>query len=312
MSRVLLLGADGFVGHHVRARLSETPEMTVVTAGRRGDVHPDLQLDLTDSVVAVTHVIQEVAPDTVINCAGYAVGDSTVCEPAALAANNVVAVANLIDALLVAGHPIRLIHLGSAAEYGRVNAGTPSREDAPERPVSAYGLSKLAATRLVRTAATAGLDGVTLRVTTPIGPDAPLSSTSGRVVAQLRQIAAEGSGGITTGPLDDVRDFVDVRDVADATVLAARRPAGRSIPTVLNVGSGRATPVREMVDALLAVAGFTGGLRMDGGGSARATAVPWQQSDITAIGTALGWHPRRDLATSLRDLWDSNAPLVHC
>ena len=308
MTRLLLLGADGFVGTHVRARLASEPGATVVTVSRRGDVHPDLQLDLTESVDAVGRALTDFAPDTVLNCAGSAVG-----EAASFAANNLVATANLVDALLTAGRPIRLVHLGSAAEYGRVPAGLPTREDEAARPVSSYGLSKLAATRIVQTGATAGLDAVVLRLTTPIGPEAPLTTVAGRVVAQLRQVVAEGGGGLTTGPLDDVCDFVDVRDVAEAVAVAALRPVGGApVPTVLNVGSGRATAVRTMVDALLAVAGFTGGLRMDGGGDPRATAVPWQQCDVTAIEAALGWRPSRDLKTSLADLWESSATLVPC
>jgi len=303
----MLLGADGFVGHHVNARLAAAPEVAVTTVARRGDVHADLQLDLTESAVAVAHAIRDVAPDTVVNCAGSATGD-----PASLAASNLVAVANTIDAMLTAGRRLRLVHLGSAAEYGRVPAGTAAPEDTAERPVTPYGLSKLAATRLVRTAAAAGLDAVALRVTTPIGPEAPTSSLAGRLVAQLRRSGVEG-GGVTTGPLDDVRDFVDVRDVADAVVAAALRPAGGgALPAVLNVGSGTATPTREMVNALLTVAGFTGGLRTDGRAAPRDTAVPWQCVDVTCAGRTLGWAPKRSLDTSLRDLWRSSASLAPC
>jgi nucleoside-diphosphate-sugar epimerase len=300
VTRLLLLGADGFVGHHVRARVGELPDTSVVTVSRRGDVHPDLQLDLTQSVAAVSAALDRYEPDVVLNCAGSAVGDA-----AALAGNNLVATANLVDALLRAGRPIRLVHLGSAAEYGRAPTGVPTAEDAPTRPVTPYGLSKLAATRLVTTGAIAGLDAVVLRLSTPIGPEAPPTSVAGRVAGQLRQLKA--GGGVTTGPLEDIRDFVDVRDVAEAVAAAALRPAaGPRLPTVLNVGSGRATAVRVMVDDLLALVGFTGGLRMDGGCSPRATSVPWQQLDISAIDAALGWRPTRSLETSLRDLWASS------
>ncbi|MFI5953421.1 NAD-dependent epimerase/dehydratase family protein [Cryptosporangium sp. NPDC051539] len=300
--RVLLLGADGFVGHHVRARLAAETGLSVITAARRGDVHADVRLDLADGVVGVAHAVRDAVPDVVVNCAGAATGDI-----ASLAAGNLIAVSNLVDALLTAGRSTRLVHLGSAAEYGRAEAGTSTREDAPERPVTAYGLAKLAATRLVRTAAGAGLDAVSLRVTTPIGPDAPAVGGAGRVVAQLRA----GSIGVTTGPLDDVRDYVDVRDVADAVVAAALRPHGQAaLPAVINVGSGVGTPTRTMVEALLALAGFTGGLRTDGGGAPRDAAVPWQQVDVAVARTTLGWAPSRPLHTSLRDLWESSAPLV--
>lgn len=306
--RLMLLGADGFVGTHVRERLADQPGVDVTTVTRRGDVDADVRLDLADGAVAVAHALRDAAPDTVVNCAGSTVGD-----PASLATNNLVAVGNLVDAMLTAARPLRLVHVGSVAEYGRAPAGTAVREDAPERPVTPYGLTKLAATHLVRTAAAAGLDAVSLRVTTPVGPAAPLSSMAGRLVAQLRQTGVDGGGGVTTGPLDDVRDYVDVRDVADAVVAAALRPRGRAaLPAVLNVGSGVATPTREMVDMLLAVAGFTGGLRTDGGGAHRETAVPWQHVDVSAARDALGWAPSRSLPDSLRDLWRSSAVLSPC
>lgn len=311
--RLMLLGADGFVGEHVRARLvgarsADGANVEVIRVTRRGDIDADVRLDLAGSAVGVAHALRDAAPDAVVNCAGSTVGD-----PAALAANNLVATGNLVEAMLTAGRPLRLVHLGSVAEYGRIPAGDAVREDAPERPVTPYGLSKLAATHLVRAAAAAGLDAVALRVTTPIGPNTPSSMLSGRVAAQLRQIGADGSGGVTTGPLDDVRDYVDIRDVADAVAAAALRPRGQAtLPAVLNVGSGVATPTREMVDTLLALAGFTGGLRTDGGGAHRETAMPWQHADITAAREALGWKPRRSLETSLRDLWESSSALALC
>ena len=306
--RMMLLGADGFVGEHVRARFATEPDVEVTTVTRRGDVDADVRLDLSESAVAVAHALRDAAPDIVVNCAGSTVGD-----PAALAANNLVAAGNLVDAMLTAGRPLRLVHLGSVAEYGRIPGGDAVREDAPERPVTLYGISKLAATHLVRAAAAAGLDAVALRVTTPVGPNAPSSMLAGRVVAQLRQIGAERSGGITTGPLDDVRDYVDIRDVADAVAAAALRPWGQAaLPAVLNVGSGVATPTREMVDMLLALAGYTGGLRTDGGGAHRETAMQWQHADITAVREALGWSPRRSLADALEALWQSSTALAPC
>lgn len=294
MPTVLLLGATGFLGRHVHDRFRELATARVVTAARSGG-GADVRLDLADAA-AVAAAVGAVAPDIVVNCAGLTVGG-----PAELALGNVVGPANLIEALLAADRPVRLVHLGSAAEYGPVPAGTAVDEDSPERPVGVYGVTKLAGTRLVRAAAAAGLDALALRVANPVGPGSPPSTVAGRLVEQLHRVAAVG-GEITTGPLDDVRDFVDVRDVAAATVAAALHPA-RSDRAVLNVGSGRPTRVATLVHRLLAVAGCDAPLRIETGGSARSSAVPWQQCDSTAIGTAIGWRPTRDLDVSLRDLW---------
>jgi nucleoside-diphosphate-sugar epimerase len=101
--------------------------------------------------------------------------------------------------------------------------------------------------------------------------------------------------------LDAVRDFVDVRDIAEA-VLAAVRATTVDVP-VLNIGSGRAIPVSVVVRDLVRLSGFAGLVVAAGDGSARSAEVRWQQADISAIGRQLGWKPEIGLADSLRDMW---------
>jgi nucleoside-diphosphate-sugar epimerase len=199
----------------------------------------------------------------------------------------------------VRAHPCRLVHLGSAAEYGAVPPGVPVTEGAAPNPVGAYGVTKLAGTSLVL-----GLpDAVVLRVFNPIGPGSPSSSLLGRITGQL---SLHGHAGgrlqsrtvIRVGDLGAVRDFVDVRDVADAVYAAA----GAEAVGVLNVGSGRATLTRDLVRELV---GLVPGAELleEGGGSERSGGVPWQQADIGAIGAALGWRPDHRVQDTLRDLW---------
>ncbi|NJC85436.1 NAD-dependent epimerase/dehydratase family protein [Planosporangium mesophilum] len=292
--RVLVIGGHGFLGGHIRRRLA-ADGWDVVAAGRTprpGCVRLDLSVD---RVTQVAKRLVEVAPDAVVNCAGAIAGD-----PAALAAANVTGPATLLEGLVLAGAGPRLVHLGSAAEYGEVETGIPVREQAPTRPVSAYGATKLAGTRLVRLARATGLDAVVLRVFNTVGPGSPATSLPGRIAGELARALAE-DGAVRLGPLDVVRDFVDPRDVADA--VHAALTVGALDHPVLNVGSGTAVPTRALVDELLAITGFTGAVRCDAAGSPRSGAVPWQQADIAATRTALGWRPRRDLTTSLGDLW---------
>lgn len=92
------------------------------------------------------------------------------------------------------------------------------------------------------------------------------------------------------GDLSAYRDFVDARDVARAAEQAVTAPG--PLPRVLNIGGGRAVPVRELVHTLAGIAGFGGRIEEQGAGSARSGQVSWQCSDISAAGTALGWRPR--------------------
>ncbi|TDD73297.1 NAD-dependent epimerase/dehydratase family protein [Actinomadura rubrisoli] len=298
MSRVLLIGATGFVGRHVRARACAAG--VEVVAAARSPEPGGLRLDLAAGPAEVAEAILDTAPDAIVNCAGVTHG-----TPAELVSGNVVAVANLVTALTSAICPPRLVHLGSAAEYGDVEAGVPVAETAPPRPLGLYGVTKLAGTELVRTLAETPVDAVVLRVFNPVGPGAPRSTLAGRLAAELRRTAGTDED-VRVGPLTACRDLVDVRDVADAVLAAARAPG--PVPAVLNVGSGRATPLRDLAASLVRVTGSRQRvLEAPAAGLERSSGVAWQQADIRAIGRVLGWKPATDLTTSLRDLWADTA-----
>ena len=194
----------------------------------------------------------------IVNCAGLTVGG-----PDVLAAANITGTYTLVRAMLLAETPARLVHLGSAAEYGRAEPGVPLSESAPPRPGAPYGATKLAGTRLVELGRAAGLDAVVLRVFNPVGAGAPESGLPGRVAAQLRRALA-GDAEVRLGPLDAVRDFIDARDVAAAVLAAAHAPA---LPhAVLNIGSGTAMPARTLVKELIAVTGYAGPVHEDSAG----------------------------------------------
>ena len=298
--RLLILGASGFLGGHVWRRATAAGA-EVVTAGRAGlpGSPAHYRLDLaTDDPAGIAEIIASVAPDAIANCAGLTVGGVDV-----LAAANITGPYTLVRAMLLAGTRARLVHLGSAAEYGGAEPGAPIDETAPPRPGAPYGAAKLAGTRLVELGRAAGLDAVVLRVFNPVGAGAPETGLPGRVAAQLRQ-ALPGGNEVRLGPLDAVRDFVDARDVAAAVLAAAGAPAPPS--AVLNIGSGTGVPARALVKELIAVTGYAGPVHEDSAGSARSGDLDWQQADIGLARLDLDWRPRHDLASSLDDLWEAS------
>lgn len=298
--RLLIVGASGFLGTHVRGQAAAAG-MEIITAGRSaGTGLPGYQrLNLAaEDPARVAATLAEVAPDAVVNCAGATAGD-----PETLAAANVSATFALVKAMLLTRMPARLVHLGSAAEYGPAEPGVPVREQTDPRPAGEYGVTKLAGTRLVELGITAGLDGVVLRVFNPVGPGAPQTSLPGRLVAELHRALEHGTD-VRLGSLDAVRDFVDARDVADAVLAAAAAPARPH--SVINIGSGRGTPVRALVKELLAISGCTGTVHEDAPGLPRPQHIPWQQADVSRAREDLDWVPRRELGTSLNDLWEAS------
>lgn len=296
--RVLLFGATGFLGSQVaNALAADRRTGELVPAGRRAGVRHDLVRDGEDALV---RLLREVRPDAVVNAAGRLAGSD-----ADLVEANVLPTARLLGAVRTAVPDARLVLLGSAAEYGAVEVGRRVTEDTPTRPVSTYGVTRLASTQLAALATAAGqVDAVVLRVFNPIGPGLPTENLLGRAASQLRDAIEHRTGRIRLGPLGACRDFVDVRDVGRAVAAAALTgPVRDARNRVLNVGSGTALPAREAVWQLARAAGFTGAIEEADPPPARSASVGWIAADITRIGRALDWAPRHDLTASTRATW---------
>ncbi|WP_236030513.1 NAD-dependent epimerase/dehydratase family protein [Paractinoplanes lichenicola] len=275
--RILLFGSSGFIGRHVRHALEDAGDLICPGRDRYDLINGEL-----DDLKALVRVER---PDAVVCCVGALTG-----TPGELMRANAMVAAKLLESAPDA----RLVRLGSAGEYGVVPEGHAVAEDDRLEPVGAYGVSHAAGTRLF---ALAG-NTVSLRVFNPIGAGQPAENVLGRVAAQLRA----GHTELSLGPLGAYRDFVDVRDVASlirAVVVADDVPH-----PVYNAGSGRAVTVREAVEMLARVAGFTGPVREQGAGPQRSAAVNWIQADITRAAKDLGWAPAHDLSASIKSIWE--------
>ncbi|MFC0099907.1 NAD-dependent epimerase/dehydratase family protein [Micromonospora marina] len=290
--RVLLFGASGFIGSHSRKELEATAEVVCPSRG---------ECDLvTARPEALRTLLGTLRPDAVVSCAGAVSGAAE-----DLVRVNTLATAKLVDAIADAAPGARLVRLGSAAEYGPVRFGTSVAEDRPPAPVSAYGVSQAAATRLMEVAAAAGrVDAVALRVFNPVGPGMPRTTLLGRVAALLSRLAPGED--LRTGPLGAYRDFVDVRDVAAAIRRAVTVTAPQA--RVLNVASGRAVPVRDAVHLLVSVSGRPVRVLEDRPPSPRSADVGWIRADVGRAASVLGWAPEHDLSESIGALWSRTAP----
>ncbi|MFE2558264.1 NAD-dependent epimerase/dehydratase family protein [Streptomyces sp. NPDC059352] len=297
---VLVLGGTGFLGRHIAAGFAAVGAR-VVPAARHGATRVDLTAADPGPLAAL---LRDVRPDVVVNASGRAWGAGV----EEMSAANRDAVATLAAALAeLPGRP-RLIHLGSVHEYGPGTVGAGTGEDHEPAPVTDYGRSKLGGTRAVLDAVrTKELDAIVLRLANVCGPGTPRGSLLGSVAARLAEAhAAAGAAAepveLRLAPLRAHRDFVDVRDVVDAVLTAARTP--RPAHPVLNIGSGAARPMRRIIDRLVALSGLPVRIVEDTG-DPRRTDAEWQQLDITRARRVLCWSPARDLDTSLSDLLDA-------
>ena len=213
---------------------------------------------------------------------------------------------NIISAVADAVPDAIVLIPGSAAQYG-AGSGVPLREDAPLVPLSPYGAAKCA----LEQACTApslrrGVRVVWARSFNHIGPGQGIDSPAGQWSRQVAEAELSGAGAVTTGRLDRVRDFVDVRDVAAAYLdLVSSQAEG-----AVNVCSGRGVLLRELVRELQALT------------DAPITIVEEERlfrdpdpecvvGDNTRLRELTGWSPRYDFRTSLADLLDDWRRRVH-
>jgi GDP-4-dehydro-6-deoxy-D-mannose reductase len=193
-----------------------------------------------------------------------------------------------------------LIHISSSEVYGRVQPGeNPIREDRPEAPVHSYGLSKLFSEQLVRFYQSRhGIRAVVLRPFNHIGPRQSDRFVCSSFVKQLAWIEqGRAAPLIHVGNLEPVRDFTDVRDVAEAYRLAAEHCQPGSLYLI---ASGQGISIADLLDEILSLSDSQIEIRQDPD-RVREAEIPVLIGDATSFTSATGWHREFSLRDSLTD-----------
>jgi UDP-glucose 4-epimerase len=263
--RVLVTGGLGYVGSVVALRLAEAGHrVAVLTRGGRPAPGPPpaavvVQGDLLDRE-RVRALVARLRPEATCHLAGLARVRESFRDPAAYHAVNVDGTANLVRALSEQagrdGRAARLVFASAAAVYGP-GGGDPLGEDAPCRPTSPYGASKLAAEELLAGAAATGtLGAVSLRCPVVAGAVGPYGDPD---TSRLLPKALAVAGGLqatlaVNGDGSATREYTHVADVAEAYLLALDAAVpGRH--RAYNVGSGTSASILEVIAAVERVAG---------------------------------------------------------
>ena len=241
----------------------------------------------------------EVDADVVYHLAAQADVGTSMERPGFDAAVNVVGTVNALEAARAAGARLVFSSTGGAI-YGEVER--PAAEDAERRPVSAYGIAKLAAeTYVAGWNRIHGSGHVVLRFANVYGPRQS-AALEGGVVSIFMERLARGEETLVFGDGEQSRDFVYVGDVVAAVLAAAeaerrhlqhrhrhRDDGERAAPSLRADGRSRrgAAPPRRARRAMRAGASSTSG----------------------AQSNELGWRPQVALDEGLRRTWESIRPL---
>lgn len=259
MSGVLVTGGAGFIGSHAAgALLARGERVTVVddlSSGRRANVPAGadfVQGDLSGPGVA-ERALQ--GCDRVLHFAARPSVALSVEDPYASNQANLQASTRLAVAARRAGVR-RLVYSSSSAVYGGTGA-EPADEERRERPLSPYGMNKLAAEHLFRMApALWGLDTFSLRYFNVYGPRQDPSSPYSGVISLFVTAALAGRAPTIHGDGLQTRDFTYVEDVVRANLAALDLPEGGG--RVANVGRGAPVSVLELWSAVAAACGRPG------------------------------------------------------
>jgi UDP-glucose 4-epimerase len=293
----VVTGGAGFIGSHVAEALVARGDDVVVldnlSTGSREKVAEGATLVEAD-IRNPGAVFDDVSPEICFHLAAQADVNTSVERPDFDADVNVLGTLRVLEAARQLGTKVVFSSTGGAI-YGECDG--PAPESAERRPISPYGISKLAGEEyLVGWNRLFGTEHVALRFANVYGPRQE-PSLEGGVVAIFLDRMRDGEPTQIFGDGRQTRDFVYVGDVVEA-VLAAERFAGG----VLNVGTGRETAV---LDLHALCSRITGSEAEPEHREARPADVLRSVVDPSAAERELGWRARHDLEEGLRKTWEA-------
>ena len=291
--RATVTGAGGFVGPHLVAHLRASGDDVTEM-----DLSGPVVLDVTDADSVLAR-FDEAQPEVVYHLAALSHVGQSWSSPGTSFRVNAEGTLHALRACQELKIP-RVVVILSSEEYGNAAPDDlPMTENAPLRPVTPYGASKVAADFLALQAHLADtLQVVRIRPFGHTGPGQSDQFVVPALAARIARAERDGMDEIPVGSLTAVRDLSDVRDVVRAyRLLAELGTAG----DVYNVCSGRGVSIQEIADILLAQATRPISLETDPT-LVRAVDAPRMIGDNTRLRTTTGWTPQFSLEQTLGDV----------
>ena len=316
MARILVTGGAGYIGSVCAAQLVREGGHEVVVVdnlsrGHRAAIPAGVEhaeVDILDAP-ALASAVADARPDAVMHFAALALVGESVRHPERYWRTNVGGTLNLLDAMRAAGVD-RLVVSSTCACYGAPEE-LPIAEDAPTRPASPYGASKLAVDRMISDHCAAhGMGAISLRYFNVAGacgeqgedhdPETHLIPNVLRAaLGTLERVEVFGTD-YETPDGTAIRDYIHVEDLAQAHLLALEAARGGE-HRILNLGNGNGFSVREVIDAGRRVTGLEIPAR---DAPRRPGDPPVLVAASQRIRDELGWEPRKpELEAMIADAW---------
>lgn len=255
-SKVLVTGGSGFIGSHiVDELLSEKFAATILDNREPQEAEDRIQHETKDDFrfirgdirdhASVVRAVQDI--DVVIHLAALISVPQSIDDPLLYNEVNINGTINLLKASMNANVK-KFIYASSCAVYGSTQE-VPIKENHTLRPNSPYGISKMAAESYVQLFNSLGLKTLCLRFFNVYGPRQTYNQYSG-VISKFLNAAKKNEPLTIFGDGKQTRDFVHVRDVAKAHLLALNSDVAGEI---FNIATGVATSINDLAEVLLEV-----------------------------------------------------------
>ena len=303
--KVLVTGANGFVGRSVVKRLLADGDTVIAAVGPGAPVGPaagkvqTVSLDVSNDVSMRASVATPV--DAVVHLAAVALSRAADRDPSLAWKVNAEGTAKLAATVANAaarwGTAPRFLLASTADVYAWHKR--PIKEEDVVQPTTAYGWSKLGAELAVQQIARC--TDLKVIIARPFPHSGGGQDENFWIPARsrlLQHVKRSGGVAVPVGDLTAVRDYLHVDDVAEAYALLLQRGTPGE---VYNIATGREVTLDDIHTRLESLLGFAPKREIDGS-QIRREARPYLVGDATKLRTATGWEPRRSLDDILRDV----------
>ena len=308
--RIIVTGAAGFVApYFIRAIREANPNVEIFACARRqtgtSTAEIEYALDITDEA-AVSELIAQIKPTHVMHLAGISAPPDASADPKAAWTANVFGTMNFAHAILQRAPQCVMMSAGSGEVYGSsANQVLPLDEDVLLRPANEYAVTKAAADLAIGSLTSSGLRSIRFRPFNHVGPGQTEKYALSSFAAQIARIELNLQPSvIRVGNLNAERDFLDVRDVADAYVKATMRSDQIPTGSIFNVASGIPRRVADLLNRLIEMSSVNVSVEQDPN-RIRPIEVPRIYGDASKARAMLDWSPRHDINETLSDLLSS-------
>lgn len=302
IKRVLVTGADGFVGRRLTQKLMDRGNYIVFSGTRRiqSTTAPGpIELDMFDQA-SVRRAVEIAQPDIIYHLAAQSSSIGANASPVSAWQVNTLGTMFLATAVRDLKPDAAVIFSSSTEIYGLAFNGGVVDEETTPHPISVYGKSKYAAEMMLIDILPETTRLVIARPTNHSGA----GQLDNFVLPSFARQVATGTNPIVTGNIDVRRDFLHVDDVVSAYIIISDSLNTMPVRSVFNIASGQPVSLEVILGKILRLAASTSSVVVD------STRIRNIDVPITAISSQsardrLGWKPAISIDNLLQELISS-------